>query len=286
MSPLTLFIPLYFIGLMIKGKSKKAGAIYDLLWSLGILVWAAGVYEDGDSIALFGTIELPPVVFILILVGVMISEVVTLVQAFREKPAPIEEAASAEQAAIEQREAARIDAPCALYIVHMRGIIGTAAKVQLTLNGHSIGELANSAYLLARTEVRENRLVATGAGFPHGAEIEFQAQSGGEVRVNLELRSGKGIQMSLADAVGYRVPRHGKKRVRPVKKGYILWSITNFWAYLLGIVPLIMTLKAAKTPFDDVAAQKLRSAKKWNLWMTGILLGAMVIAFLSRFALR
>ena len=30
MSPLILFFPLYFLGIFIKSKSKKAGAIYNL----------------------------------------------------------------------------------------------------------------------------------------------------------------------------------------------------------------------------------------------------------------
>lgn len=98
MSPLTLFVPLMFIGTAIKSKSKKAGAIFDLVWSLGIFIWGMEALSDGYSISLFGVIELPGPLFLVLIGVIMVSEIVSLVGTFREKPAePVAAVAQAEE---------------------------------------------------------------------------------------------------------------------------------------------------------------------------------------------
>ncbi|MDI9521006.1 MAG: hypothetical protein QM308_07655 [Bacillota bacterium] len=286
LSPMTLFIPLLILGSFIRKKSKKAGAIYDLIWSIGILVWGVGVMNDGGTIVLFGSIKLPPIAFIGIIVLVIISEIIALISAIRQ--APIE--AEAENKRVEEQQqqiaqleatAERLAAPSALYIVHKQGIIGSANKIRLTLNGRELTPLGSGGVVQTELAFAHNRLSAVCEGVAL-KEIEFDAPASGPVRVDVLFKTGTGIVLEQNPNTDYREPQPGKKRVRSVKIGLVLWSILNFWCYFLGIVPLVKTLRAAKHPFDDIAQQRLNSAKKWNLWMSGIFIVIVLFALLYR----
>lgn len=277
MSPMQLFIPLFFLGTLIKSKSKKAGAVYDIVWSVGVTIWALQVMQDGGSIALFGHIELPPVAFIGIMALIITSEIATLVKVSKEAPAEAEAARQLleeKQAEAERIEASgeKLSAPCTLYIVHRQGMIGSA---QLTLNGRELQALGNGD--IARTELTlaQNKLTAVCKGEAE-REIILDAPASGTLRVDVLLKIGKGLLLEENPNTDYREAPPGKKRVRPLHIGLVLWSVSNFWCYLLGLVPLVKTLRAARHPFDDIADIRLRSARKWNLWMSGLL--ALIVA--------
>ncbi len=277
MSPMQLFIPLFFLGTLIKSKSKKAGAVYDILWSVGILIWGVQVMQDGGSIALFGRVEVPPIAFIGIVALMIASEIGTLVKTVKDEPAEIEAAKKLEEekraeiARIEET-AEKLSAPCTLYIVHRQGMIGSA---QLTLNGRELQALGNGD--IARTELTlaQNKLTAVCKGEAE-REIILDAPASGTLRVDVLLKIGKGLLLEENPNTDYREAPPGKKRVRPLHIGLVLWSVSNFWCYLLGLVPLVKTLRAARHPFDDIADIRLRSARKWNLWMSGLL--ALIVA--------
>ncbi|MGI6696934.1 MAG: hypothetical protein ACOX6O_12005 [Christensenellales bacterium] len=285
-SPLALFIPLLLIGGFIRQKSKKAGAIYDIIWSGGVLLWGVSVMQDGGSIALFGSIELPPMAFIGIMALVIFSEIASLIKISRQ--APLEAEAEKKRVEEQQQEVIRIESaaeklatPGELYIVHRQGIIGSANKIQLTLNGRELPALGNGEIVRTKLTLADNRLTSVCSGVLQ-KEIKFNAPPSGAMRIDVVLKAGKGILLEENPNVHYREIPPGKKRVRPVNVGMALWSITNFWCYLLGIVPLRKTLRASKHPFDDIAQLRLNSAKKWNLWMTGILIVATLTFILPR----
>lgn len=286
MSPMQLFIPLFFLGTLIKSKSKKAGAVYDILWSVGILIWGIQVMRDGGRIALFGRVEVPPVAFIGVIVLIIASEIGTLVKTVKDEPAEIEAAKRIEKE--KQAEIARIEetgeklsAPCTLYIVHRQGLIGSANQIQLAINGRKLPDFGNGDFVHTELTLVHNRLAAECNGVSQ-REIEFNAPAGGVMRIDVLLKTGKGILLEENPNTDYREAPPGQKRVRPLKIGLVLWSISNFWCYLLGIVPLKKTLRAARHPFDDVADLKLRSARKWNLWMTGLLVLIAALTLLIR----
>ncbi len=285
-SPMALFIPLLLIGSFIRQKSKKAGAIYDIVWSGGVLLWGVSVMQSGGSIALFGTIELPPIVFIGMMALVILSEIGTLINI--SKQAPLEAEAEKKRIAEQQQQIAhmeaaaeKLDTPSALYIVHRQGLIGSANKIQLSLNGRELSPLGNGDIIHTTLTLSHNKLTAVCNGVIQ-KEIEFDAPKSGALRIDVMLKTGKGILLEENPNVAYREASHGKKRVRPLKISLILWSISNLWCYFLGLVPLIKTLRAAKHPFDDIAQLRLVSAKKWNLWMTGLLIVIVLMALLIR----
>ncbi len=285
-SPMTLFVPLLILGSIIRKKSKKAGAVYDIIWSVGILLWSVSVMQDGGTIVLFGSIELPPMVFIGIMVLVILSEIGTLIKISKE--APLEAEAEKKRLEEQQQEIARMEASAetlttsrTLYIVHRQGIIGSANKIQLTLNGRELPALANGDIVRAKLTFLHNRLTAVCSGVLQ-KEIEFDASPSGNMRIDVLLKTGKGIMLKENPNIHYREIPPGKKRVRPVNIGLVLWSISNFWCYLLGIVPLTKTLRATRHPFDDIAQLRLASAKKWNLWMTGVLMIIALAVILPR----
>ena len=286
LSPMTLFIPLLILGSFIRKKSKKAGAIYDLIWTIGILVWGVGVMDDGGTIVLFGSIELPPIVFIGIIALVIISEIVSLISII--KRAPLEAEAEAKRVEEQQQKIAQMEAdqerlavPGVLYIVHRKGLIGSENKIRLTLNGRELPSLGSGEVIHTELAFAHNKLTAVCDGVV-SKEIEFDAPASGPMRMDVMFKTGKGIVLEQNPSTDYREPQPGKKRVRSVKIGLVLWSILNFWCYFLGIVPLVKTLRASKHPFDDIAQLRINSAKKWNLWMSGIFIVIVLFAILYR----
>lgn len=286
MSPMQLFIPLFFLGTLIKSKSKKAGAVYDILWSVGILIWGVQVMQDGGSIALFSRVEVPPIAFIGIVALMIASEIGTLVKTVKDEPAEIEAAKKLEEekraeiARIEET-AEKLSAPCTLYIVHRQGQIGSANRVHLTLNGRELQTLGNGDIVRTELTLAQNKLTAGCNGVPV-KEFVFDAPASGTLRVDVLLKIGKGILLEENPNTDYREAPPGKKSVRPLHIGLVLWSVSNFWCYLLGIVPLKKTLRAARHPFDDIADIRLRSARKWNLWMSGLIVLIVVPILLAR----
>lgn len=281
MSPMQLFVPLFFLGTLIKSKSRKAGAVYDIIWSVGILIWAIGVMNDGGRIALFGSLELPPYAVIGLLALIIISEVGALIGAIKGEPAELaaakqqEEEKKAEVARIEA-EGEKLDTPAKLYIVHKKGIIGSANKIRLTLNGIELTPLGRGDVQQISLKLAQNTLSAVCDGVTEKS-IVFDAPESGVIRIDLLFKAGQGIVLEENPDTNYKVTEPGKKRVRPLKIGMVLWSISNFWCYFLGIVPLRKALRAAKHPFDDVAEVELKGAKKWNIFMSILLV--LVVGF-------
>lgn len=282
-SPMTLAIPLFLIGGFIRSKSKKAGAIYDIIWSAGILLWGISVLNKGADIALFGQIELPPIVFIGLMASVIIGEIITLIRIIKAEPAEEMERIKEETARLEAEAVAeKLNFPERLLIVHRQGLIGSANKIVLTLNGREIARLGNGEIIQTETRFFHNTLSAAAGGVV-GKSIEFESDPGQIRRIDVSVLFAKGIVLSENPNITGRRPEQGGRRVRPLKTGMVLWSITNFWCYFLGIVPLRKTLQAARHPFDDIAKLRLKSAKKWNIWMTGLLVIAVLIILLTRF---
>lgn len=56
-------------------------------------------------------------------------------------------------------------------------------------------------------------------------------------------------------------------RQRPVKKGYIVWSVFCMGPYFLGLVPMYLTLKAARSE-EYLAAGYHKKAKTWLAFLT------------------
>lgn len=157
MSPLTLFIPLYLIGIFISGKSKKAGAIYNLCWTCGILIYAIAVISDGGQLALFN-LALPNFVVILILLATMASEIYTLVKVLKEpSPAQVVEQLNSEPPA-EGAEVLEGGKSAEVYLSRPRRFVANGVMNSIVFNDRQYGMLANGKDMTLVTQQSDNRL--------------------------------------------------------------------------------------------------------------------------------
>lgn len=182
---MTLFPALFLIGMFIRGKNRKAGAIYDLLWSAGLLIYAFSVISDGGQLLLWG-IELPNVVIVGIVLVIMVSEIFSLIAAFRE-PSEEEKLAELNSApAREGTEPVENNASAKIKLVRGSKFVCNAVAYEVELNGRKYGYLTNGQTIVLLTREKHN-VLALSCGLKQHHEVEFDAEPGREYTVNLDV---------------------------------------------------------------------------------------------------
>ena len=185
MSPMSLFPALFLIGMFIGSKSKKAGAVYDLIWSAGILIYALSVISSGGQLMLWN-IELPNVVIVLIVLVIMVSEVFSAIFAFKE-PSEEEKITTACSVSPAPGEEA-IDGNRSATIKLVRGskFVCSNAVYQVRLNGNLIGCINNGQTLNLPTYQKHN-VLSLSCSLKQRHEVEFDAEPGGVYVVNMDV---------------------------------------------------------------------------------------------------
>lgn len=172
-----IFILLYFVGLFIRSRNKKAGAIFDLVWSVGLLIFAIAVISSGGQLLLFN-IELPNIVIVLIILAVMVSEIITLVKIFKE-PSAEEQLAALENAPLpEGVEPIENDGKAKISLTRERKFAGSGAMIPVLLNGKIMGNIGNGKTLELHTRQKHNKISLLYGTKP--PVIEFDAEDGKE----------------------------------------------------------------------------------------------------------
>jgi len=177
MSPMTLFPFLFMIGFFIRSKSKKAGAIYDLIWSAGILIYALSAIAAGDQLMLFN-LELPNAVIVLIILAIMASEIVTLVGVCKEKSPEEQRLAMDSEPLPEGVEPIEDDGVATITLEREAKFTGSGVMVPVIFNEKDYGTLGNGKTITLHTHQKHNRISLT-----YGKEppvIEFDAENGVE----------------------------------------------------------------------------------------------------------
>ena len=183
MSPLTLFIPLYLIGIFINSKSRKAGAIYNLCWTCGILIYAFAVISDGGQLTIFN-IELPNIVVVLILLAVLASEIFALVKVLKEPSVEqVVEALNSEQPA-EGVKTLEDGTSAEVVLTRPRRFVANAVANNVIFNGKQYGILTNGANITLKTMQADNRLEVYYGMKP--AVFEFTASPGERYAITVE----------------------------------------------------------------------------------------------------
>ena len=97
---MTLFVPLLILGSIIRKNPRKPAPFMILYGRLAFCCGALASCSDGGTIVLFGNIELPPIVFIGIMVLVILVKSAPSLKSSKE--APLE--AEAEKKRLEEQQ--------------------------------------------------------------------------------------------------------------------------------------------------------------------------------------
>lgn len=173
MSPLTLFIPLLLIGTFISSKSKKAGAIFDICWTVGVLIYALAVMADGGQLLLFN-IELPNFLIIVIILAGLAGEIVTLVKLKNEQPAQDKIYAANALPVAEGVEA--IEGEARVMLSRPSQLVANGVVNAVTFNDKDYGNLSDGAAIELISRQKYNKLTVFFGAKP--ATLEFELQAG------------------------------------------------------------------------------------------------------------
>lgn len=130
--------------------------------------------------------------------------------------------------------------------------------------------------------------------FINGLKVGEQYVSSGQMRqsniLSMILLSGPvagGVIMVLATLLALIVKPFrdlgAMPKLRPVNRGYVVWSALCMGPYFLGLIPLYKTLRAARSD-EFAAAAYYKSSKKWLVILTAatvMLLFILAAAILS-----
>lgn len=246
---------------------RKAYAIFGCVATVIIAAVGLSGYSAGTRYITWFGIQLSQGGFIALLFGFAVLDFFAVKKAFGADM-KVEEAQSA--ALARAKDAERLEGePCRVTLTRLPSAIGSAMGVRVFLNGVEQETLRNGKTIVMQTGLAKNELQVLYNADGAGRTLQFDAEPGGSLRVTLKY-TGAVLTLQDSAVADPGEPDH-KGRYRPVRKGYILWAILNMPIYLLGLVPLVKTLRAAKQPYDDVAANQLRSAKIWNIVLSCLL---------------
>lgn len=240
---------------------RKFTAVLGIVVTLALAFIGFSGYSSGSYSMVFWGIELSRAGFLALILAFVAYDIFAIKGAFgKDKVVEKMSVASQEKA----REAEKLEgAPCTVSLTRFSGAMGAAMGVRVFLNGVEQETLRNGRTVLMQTELARNELAVSYNADNTTRSITFDAKPGGNVRITLKyvgavltIQEDADKPTSAADAKG---------RYRPVRKGYVVWSILNMPIYLLGLVPLTKTIRAAKQPYEDVAQHQMRSARAWNI---------------------
>lgn len=246
---------------------KKVYAIIGCIFTVVIAVAGLSGYSAGTHYMTWFGIKLSQGGFLAVVALFVALDIISLKNAFGAEKRTQEMQREAQTRAADAP--ALEGAPCTVYLTRLPSAAGAAVGVRVFLNGAEQEVLKNGKTIAMQTSLAQNELMVMYTGDVPARTLQFEAEAGGEMRITLKYM---GAVLTVCDKDAAPVgPADEKGRYRPLKTGYILWSILNMPIYLLGLVPLIKTLNAAKQPYEDVARRQLRSAKIWNIVLSCIL---------------
>lgn len=248
---------------------KKTQAILTTLFTVLIAVVGFSGYSDGSHYISYFGIRLSQGAFMVLVAVFVAIDVFALKSAFSKDKAA-EELQSKAQA--KAHDAPLLEgAPCAVSLTRLPSAIGAAVGIRVFLNGEEQELLKNGKTIRMQTNLAENELMVRYNADSMTRTVAFGAKPGGQVRITLKYTGGVlAVQDDVADAPASAADEKG--RYRPVKTGYVVWSILNMPLYFMGIIPLRKTLRAAKEPYEDVASHLLKSARAWNIGLSCFLI--------------
>jgi len=253
---------------------RKFWAVLGVAVTVVIAVVGFSGYASGEySMAWLG-IELSQGGFFVLVLAFAVFDIFALKGAFGAEKA-VEK--MREEALERTRDAERLDDPCKVYLTRFSAAVGAAMGVRVFLNGVEQPVLKSGKTIEMTTELVKNELMVRYNADNVTRSIQFDAKPGGSVRITLKY-AGAVLKLQEGERAPVGKPGRGG-RYRPLKVGYILWSIPNLLVYFAGLVPLIMTIKAAKEPYEDAARARYKAVLIWNIVLSS-LLAALVILML------
>lgn len=256
---------------------NKATAVISCIFTAVLAVVGLSGYSAGTHYITWFGIRLSQGGF-LILIGVFIVwDILALKKAFGAD----RQTQEAQSEALARAESAQPleGAPCTVYLTRLSSVAGSAMGVRVFLNGREQEVLRNGKTVMMQTSLQQNELTLRYNAGGTVRTLSFDAQAGGSVHVILNYNRGLLTLQEGAPAIAGEADERG--RYRPVKTGYILWSIVNMPIYFLGLVPLFKTLGAAKQPIEDIAQRQLHAAKVWNIVLSCLLVMVVVTVYFS-----
>lgn len=247
---------------------KKTYAILGLIVTIIIAVIGFSGYSDGSRYMTWFGIELSQTGFLVLVLAFAVFDIFSLKSAFgADKAAEKQQSEALDKA----KDAAPLTGePCEVALTRLPSALGCAMGVRVYLNGQEQEVLKNGQTVRMTTPLAENGLTVRYNADGVSRSINFTAEPGGHVRITLKYT---GAVLTIADEQTAQASEtDAKGRCRPLRTGYVVWSIINLPVYLLGLVPLVKTLRAAKQPYEDVAQKQLKSAKIWNIVLSCLLI--------------
>ena len=192
-------------------EREKGDIMRNRIGSIGMLVIAvlftavgAWAYSSGYILKLFGLIPLSGTAFVIIAVILLVSAVYNLVRAPKQDQAEQQHyqaqvsAVSQQQQQQQQQQPqgaaapggtsqTQLSAPCTVTIKHTKGVLGLVNRIAVVCNGTPVGELKNKGSLQFSTSVAENTVTVIRSDTDATASIDFSAQPGGTVDLNVTL---------------------------------------------------------------------------------------------------
>lgn len=253
---------------------KKTQAILTTLFTIVLTIVGFSGYSDGSLYISYFGIRLSQGAF-MALVGVfVVIDIFTLKSAFKKDKTADELQSKAQNKA--QHAPLLEGAPCTVSLTRLPSAIGAAMGVRVFLNGAEQELLKNGKTIRMQTKLAENELMVHYKADNTTRTLPFQAKAGAQVRITLKYTGGVlALQDDVADAPAGAADEKG--RYRPLKTGYVVWSILNMLLYLIGIIPLRKTLRAAKEPHEDVANHLLKSARAWNIGISSFIIAVLIL---------
>ncbi|MDR1221956.1 MAG: hypothetical protein LBL07_03635 [Tannerella sp.] len=167
---------------------RKFQAIAWALFTVFIAIIGFSGYSDGSSYMEWFGMKLSETEFLWLIVAFVVSDIFVLVAAFRKSGFAEDKFVenmkmNAEQIAAESTE---LEAPCAVLLKRTSNLIGAALGVRVFLNGVEQGVLKNGNMIMMQTVLDHNELTVRYNGNDSVRTLNFDAKSGGYVRIKLK----------------------------------------------------------------------------------------------------
>ena len=172
-------------------KGNKRSAIGSLVFAVIFAIVGIVAYANDYIILLFHIIPLNGLAFGIIAVLLLAFAIYQLATAGKKDQAAAqafqEQAANAQQVAMQSAAATPLATPCTVNITHVKGSLGTINHFILMLNGFEAGTMKGKKSLSFGTNIAENSLSVQHSGTGQTAFFVFTAVSGGVVNLSITI---------------------------------------------------------------------------------------------------